>query len=137
MKSIFAKNMSLLLIGFIGGVIATNFPFAKATINEKHLEIKHKSFMVSIHEIQQNFIFAEKFKGSYSKTVKLSDGSTRTIELTPMIHEGMPVVEFKDTGGRSYMGLNGTTTNGKLMVQLRDVEKMHRDLKEQGWMDDE
>jgi hypothetical protein len=31
------------------------------------------------------------------------------------------------------MGLNGTTTNGKLMVQLRDKEEMRRQLKEQGY----
>jgi hypothetical protein len=31
------------------------------------------------------------------------------------------------------MGLNGTTTNGNLMIQLRDVEEMHRQLNEPGW----
>jgi hypothetical protein len=50
-----------------------------------------------------------------------------------MIHKGMKVVEFKDTGGRTYMGLNGSTTNGKLMVQLLDVERMYKLLKEEGW----
>jgi len=58
----------------------------------------------------------------YTQTVSLSDGSTRTIELTPIFHNGMPVVEFKETGHLSYMGLNGMTTNGTLMVQIRDYE---------------
>jgi hypothetical protein len=39
-----------------------------------------------------------------------------------MIHNGMPIVEFKDTGHLSYMGLNGTTANGTLMVQIRDFD---------------
>jgi ATP-dependent Clp protease adapter protein ClpS len=86
------------------------------------LDPARKRLMVSIDEVQQNFVFGEEFTGRYTKTLTLSDGSTRTIELTPMIHNGMPVVEFKDTGGVTYMGLNGTTTNGRLMVQLRDVD---------------
>ena len=45
----------------------------------------------------------------------------------------MKAVELKDTGFLSYMGLNGTTTNGKLMVQVRDIAEIHRQLKEQGW----
>jgi ATP-dependent Clp protease adapter protein ClpS len=45
-----------------------------------------------------------------------------------MIRDGMHVVELNDTGHISYMGLNGTTTNGKLMVQLRDIEDMRRQL---------
>jgi hypothetical protein len=65
-------------------------------------------------------VFGDQFAGRYTKVVTLSDGSTRTIELTPMIRNGRPVVELKDTGGRTYMGRNGTTTNGKLIVQIRD-----------------
>jgi ATP-dependent Clp protease adapter protein ClpS len=85
-------------------------------------DLATKRFLVSIDEIQQNFAFGEPFAGRYTKTVTLSDGSTRTLELTPMIHNGRPVVELKDTGFRSYMGLNGTTTNGNLMVQIRDLD---------------
>ncbi len=83
-----------------------------------------KRFFVCIDEIQQNFVFGDEFSGRYAKTVTLSNGSTRTIELTPMIHDGRPVIEFKDTGGLTYMGLNGTTTNGNLMVQIRDFDAM-------------
>jgi ATP-dependent Clp protease adapter protein ClpS len=85
-------------------------------------DLARKRFIVCIDEVQQNFVFGEQFEGRYTKTLTLSDGSTRTIELTPMIHNGMPVVEFKDTGGLTYMGLNGTTTNGRLMVQLRHLD---------------
>lgn len=88
--------------------------------------MKLKQFVVCIDEIKQNFVFGDQFAGSYIKTVMMSNGSARTITLTPMIHNGRPVVELNDTGHISYMGLNGTTTNGTLMVQIRDVEEMRR-----------
>jgi ATP-dependent Clp protease adapter protein ClpS len=43
-----------------------------------------------------------------------------------MIHDGMQVVELNDNGHISYMGLNGTTTNGDLMVQLHEVPEALR-----------
>jgi hypothetical protein len=95
--------------------------------------VKTKEFIVCLDEIQQNFVFGDQFVDSYTKTVTMSDGSTRTIKLTPMIRDGRPVVELDDTGYITCMGLNGTTTNGKLMVQLRDKEEMRRQLKEQGY----
>jgi ATP-dependent Clp protease adapter protein ClpS len=88
------------------------------------INLSKKRFIVCIDEIQQNFVFGDQFAGGYTKVVTLSDGSTRTIELTPMIRDGRPVVELKDTGGHTYMGLNGTTTNGKLMIQIRDLDVM-------------
>lgn len=87
-------------------------------------DLSKRRFIVCIDEIQQNFVFGAEFNGRYVTTVTLSDGTTRAIELTPMIHDGRPVVELKDTGGCTYMGLNGTTTNGKLMVQIRDLDAM-------------
>ncbi len=90
----------------------------------KDIDLAKKRFIVSIDEIQQNFVFGEQFADSYTKTVTLSDGSVRTIQLTPMIRHGRPVVELKDTGGRTYMLPNGTTTNGKLMVHIRDLDGM-------------
>jgi ATP-dependent Clp protease adapter protein ClpS len=88
----------------------------------EHTDLTRKRFSVCIVEVQQEFAFGEMFAGRYTKTLTLSDGSTRTIELTPMTHNGIPVVEFKDSGGLTYMGLNGTTLNGRLMVQLCDVD---------------
>lgn len=35
-----------------------------------------------------------------------------------MMHQGMQVVRFKDNNFVSYMALNGTTLNGKLLVSL-------------------
>jgi len=85
-------------------------------------DLKSKRFLVCIDEIKQNFVFGDQWSGNYCRTVTLSDGSVRTIELTPMIRNGTPVVEFKDSGGRTYMGLNSTTTNGNLMVQVLDLD---------------
>jgi hypothetical protein len=92
--------------------------------------VKTKEFLVCLDEIQQNLVFGEQFTGSYTNTVTMSNGSTRTIKLTPMLRDGRPVVELNDTGHITYMGLNGTTTNGTLMVQLRDIEEMRRQSKE-------
>ncbi|WP_457674654.1 hypothetical protein [Thiolapillus sp.] len=133
MKTVLLNRSMLVLFGFVGGVITTNFQFVSASTKQDDVDLKDKKFMVSIYEVQRNLVFDEIFIGSYSKTVTLSDGSKRTINLTPLVHDGIQVVKFEDTGGVTYMGLNGTTTNGKLMVQLYDVEKMQQALKEEGW----
>lgn len=63
----------------------------------------------------------------------MSDGTTRKVELTPMVHQGMPVVRFKDNNSMTYMGLNGLTLNGKLLVTLSDRKTAQERLKEEGW----
>jgi hypothetical protein len=83
-------------------------------------------FVVFINEVTQNFVFGDSFSDSYSKTVTMSDGRTRTIKLTAMVRDGRPVVELNDTGHISYMGLESTKTNGKLMVQLHAVPEDRR-----------
>lgn len=44
--------------------------------------------------------------------------------MAPMMLNGQPVLELNTNGHTSYMGLNGTTTNGNLMVQIRDLDAM-------------
>jgi hypothetical protein len=127
------KSAVLLLAGFGAGILVANFPHAIASDASSPVDLSQKRFLVSVDEIQQNFVFADEFAGRYTKTLKLSDGTTRSIELTPTVHDGMQVVEFKDSGGHTYMSLNGTTTNGKLMVQLRDLDAMHAQLQHEGW----
>ena len=133
MNSRYFQGAVLVFAGFVSGLVVANLPRAAASTSPTTDNLSEKKFLVSIDEVQQNFVFAEEFSGKYKREVTLSDGSKRTIELTPMIHNGMQVVEFKDGRGHSYMGLNGTTTNGKLMVQLRDIEKMHAQLATEGW----
>ena len=129
------KGAVLVSAGFVLGIGAGNLPRAVASPDSMNGELSKKKFMVSIDEVAQNFVFGEEFTGTYKREITLSDGSKRMIELTPMIHNGMKVVEFKDSGGHTYMGLNGTTTNGKLMVQLRDMELMNAQLVAEGWPD--
>lgn len=85
-----------------------------------------KRFIVSIYEVRQEIVFAEEFSGRYIKNVTMADGTTRTIELTPMMRNGRPVVEFNDTGSCTYIGTlrvgTGTAINGKLMVRVADVD---------------
>ena len=89
-----------------------------------------RKFYVSLDEISQNFVFAERFSGSYTRTVTLANGTTRTVKLTPMIHDKFgEVVELNDSGHISYMGPDGTTTNGNLMVQLREIPMRYPDEK--------
>lgn len=133
MKRNVLMGTMLVAVGFGFGVLASHFPVALASAAPEAAGLSHKKFVVSIDEIQQNFVFGQEFSGQYSKTVTLSDGSKRHIQLIPMLHNGMQVVELKDNGGHTYMGLNGTTTNGTLMVQVRDVATMQRQLKAEGW----
>lgn len=86
-----------------------------------------RRFFVCLDEIQQNFVFGDRFRDSYTRTVTLSDGSTRTIKLTPMVRDGRDVVELDDSGHISYMGPDGTTTNGRLMVKLLSMELSYPD----------
>lgn len=86
--------------------------------------MKKREFVVCIDEIRQNMAFGERFTGSYVRSVTLSDGSQRTIKLTPMLKDGMEVLELDDSGHISYMGLHSTTTNGNLMVRVSALPGM-------------
>jgi ATP-dependent Clp protease adapter protein ClpS len=87
-------------------------------------DLSKKCFIVCIDEIQQNFVSGEEFAGCYSRTLTLSDGTKRTIELTATMRAGEPYVELRDSGHVSYMSFNGTTTNGNLMIAIRDLDAM-------------
>ena len=127
-----SKTLAVAVAAFVGGVLAANLPSALASA-EPAPDLSKRSFTVFIDEVKQNFVFGDRFTGRYTKTVTLSDGTVREITLTPMVHNGMQVVEFRDTGGLTYMSLDGTTTNGTLMVQLRDDASDDAALKAQGW----
>ena len=90
------------------------------------VDLTKKRFAVSIYEIRQEIVFADEFTGQYAKTVTLSDGSSRTVELTPVMRAGSLTMELEDTGHRTYMGMipvrTGTQTNGSLMVRIFDLD---------------
>lgn len=127
----------LITVGFAAGIAVASLPSARATPEARPAtDLAHKRFHISIDEIKQRFVVADEFSGNYSKALTLSDGSSRTVELTPMMHKGKQVVELKDSGQLSYMGLNGTTTNGSLMIQLQDADTMLALAKSEGWFAD-
>jgi hypothetical protein len=90
-----------------------------------------KKFLVCIDEIAQNFVFGDIFAGTYTKSVTMSDGKTRTIRLTPMIRDEREVVELNIDGHITYMGTLSNTTNGMLMVRLREIPEEFGYLHEQ------
>jgi ATP-dependent Clp protease adapter protein ClpS len=95
-------------------------------MNSDTVDLSKKRFVVSISEIRQEIVFADEFADRYIRTVSLSDGSTRTVELTPVMREGRLVMELNDTGHRTYMGImpvrTGAQTNANLMVQIFDLD---------------
>jgi len=95
------------------------------------MDLTNKRFIVCIDEIQQNLVFGDEFSGRYEKTVTLADGTTRTIELTPVVRDGAVMIELNDSGHRTYMGTDGTTTNGRLMVRVHDADAAIEAMKRQ------
>ena len=80
-----AKMCTAFLTGLVTGVMAANFPGATASTDDFGADLSTKKFMVSVDEVKENFAFGNEFSGSYSRTFTMSDGSKRTIELTPMV----------------------------------------------------
>jgi hypothetical protein len=137
MKAMQFKTLSGVLAGFAAGLIVSNLPPAIAASPTVPEELSNKSFDVAVFEVKQKLtpgeFLAKEFPGSYTQTITMSDGKQRQIALTPMTHKGMQVVRLQDSGHTTYMGLNGTTLNGTLLVQLRDKEAAKASLKAEGW----
>lgn len=137
MKLMRFKTLLGVLAGFAAGFVASNLPPAIAASNTAPEELSSKAFDVAIFEVKQKLtpgkFLGTEFSGSYTQTITMSDGKQRQIELTPMLHKGMQVVRLQDSGPTTYMGLNGTTLNGTLLVQLRDKEAIKASLKAEGW----
>ena len=137
MKLMRFKTLLGVLAGFAAGFVASNLPPAIAASNTAPEELSSKAFDVAIFEVKQKLtpgkFLGTEFSGSYTQTITMSDGKQRQIELTPMLHKGMQVVRLQDSGHTTYMGLNGTTLNGTLLVQLRDKEAIKASLKAEGW----
>jgi hypothetical protein len=83
--------------------------------------VKTRAFAVFIDEMKQNLVFGDAFEGAYVRTVILSDGSSRTVKLTPVVRDGRELLELDIDGHVTYMGPNGTTRNGgTLMVAVQE-----------------
>ena len=127
MKAMQFKILFGVLAGFAAGLLASNLPQAVAASYSGAEDLSKRPFEVAIFEIKEKLtpgqFLGTEFAGSYKQTVTMSDGKQRQIELTPIMHKGLQVVRLQDSGHTSYMGLNGTTLNGTLLVQLRDKER--------------
>jgi len=126
------EKLSAFAVGagcFLLGAICTNASAVLASVGLMDKPVTEREFMLSVDEVKQNFVFGERFNGKFEREFTLSDGSKRKIMLTPVLKNGKPYVELNDGGHISYMGLSGTTTNGDLMISLRDmasVEELHK-----------
>lgn len=122
------RGSMLVVSGFVAGVAVAFVGSSFAASEGGAKGVSGHTYGVSIDEIKQNFVFADEFVDSYAHTVTLSDGTKRSIALQPVIKDGRDVLELTDStdGGvnHSYMGPNGTTTNGTLMVSVKDLTAM-------------
>lgn len=110
--------------GAVLGVLVSNFPLAAASVEDRDVSPDEVTFVVSIDEVSQNFVFGERFSGSFEKTLTMSDGSERSIKLTPMEKDGKLTVKLKDGQAHTYMGPNGWTYNDTLLVNLRNYDQL-------------
>lgn len=137
MKAIPFKMLSGVLAGFIAGVAATTLVPAFALPGGTGDALTKKTFDVTILEVKKQLnggdFLSEEFVGSYTRTVTMSDGKQRRVELTPMMHNGMQVIRLKDNQGLTYMSLNGTALNGSLFVHVEDKAAAAAQLKAEGW----
>lgn len=138
MKSIQLKVLLGVAAGFVAGVVASNFPSAVASTKAASSDVLAKKvFQVELYEVKQKLtpgdFLADEFSRSYTRTVTMSDGTKRTIELTPMVHQGKQVVRLSDNGGVTYSSLNGSTLDGKLLIHLTDRDASQERLEAEGW----
>lgn len=112
------------LVGTTLGILVANVPQASAFPADESVTPDEVTFIVSVDEVAENYVFGERFSGRFEKVVTMSDGSKREIVLTPMEKDGRLVVKFQDGQGHTYMGPNGWTYNDNLLVNLRNYDQL-------------
>jgi hypothetical protein len=119
----FRRSTCPIIIGFIAGSIFSIASMAIGKSGAVSIAASNQPYFVSLSEIKQNFVFADSFSGSYTRSVRMSDGSTRRITLRPVTKNGVQLVELTDSSPtavtQSFMGPNGTTTDGKLVIDVK------------------
>ena len=133
MKLIAVKSGLLVAAGFAIGTLTWNLPHALAAESQRDPSTMH--YIVSIDEVKTNFAYGKLFRDHFAQTIILSDGTTHEIELTPALYEGKQVIEYKDNGKVSYQGLNWTSREGALVVQVRNQEHARDEMIAEGWRD--
>lgn len=131
--SILARSSLLLFAGFVAGVAASSAVAVFAMTGRAPLAAADPGhYTVSIDEVRQNLVLGDVFNDHYTRTVTLSDGSVHQVTLTATSKNGQPLLELTDASGgkvvRSGMGPFGTTTNGKLMVSVKDADELRAEM---------
>ena len=121
------RRSSLLVIGgFVAGAACSFVGITFAATAPAPITLSNRAYTVSIDEIKQSFVSAEEFSGSYSRTLTMSDGSTRDITLRPEVRDGKDVVELTDQKSNgeiahSYLAPNGTSISDMLMINVTEA----------------
>lgn len=129
------RNRSFLLVfaGFAAGAAISAAGFVAASPGRTADEPSDHAYLVSIDEIRSNLVPGEVFSGQFTRKVTMSDGSTREVTLRPIRQNGEEWVELidKSASGKhhSYMGPNGTTTDGTLMINVKDAAALDATMK--------
>lgn len=118
-----SRSVVLVVVGFAAGVATATVSVALAQRNT-YVPWAH-TYSVAVDEVKQNLVEPQLFSNEFHQRVTLSDGTVREITLRSEQENGQPLIEFLDKSSSgtfvSYMGPNGTTTNGTLMVSVKDA----------------
>lgn len=131
MKLIAVKSGMLVAAGFAIGTLTWNLPHVLAAESVRDPSTMH--YVVSIDEVKTNFAYGKPFRDHFAQTVSLSDGTTHDIELTPTMYEGKQSIEYMDNDKSTYQGLNWTSREGSLVVQVRNEEYARDEMVAEGW----
>ena len=129
------RNRSFLLVlaGFAAGAATFAAGFVVASPGGSADQPSDHAYVVSIDEIRSNLVPGEVFSGQFTRKVTMSDGSTREVTLRPVRQNGEELVELVDKSAsgaqHSYMGPNGTTTDGTLMINVKDAAVLQAAMK--------
>jgi len=122
--SIVHRAPLLVIASFAAGAACTVAGLTLADANRPSLTASDHAYSVSLDEVKRNLVFADTFAGSYSHAVTMSDGTVHQITLRSVKDGGGELVELTDQSANgtahSFMGPNGTTTDGQLMISVKD-----------------
>lgn len=114
--------------GFVAGAATLSAGFVIASPVGSVTEPSDQTYLVSIDEIRSNFVEGQVLSHEFTRKITLSDGASHQITLRPVRRNGEELVELIDTTERgsshSFMGPNGTTTNGPLMINVKDIAEL-------------
>lgn len=129
-----ARSSLWLLTGFAAGIVASAAVGAFAAIRPvATFRQLSGHYTVSIDEVRQNLVFGDFFSDRYSHTVTLSDGSVHDVALRAVNKNGQLLRELTNASAgklaRSFMGPSGTTTDGKLMINVNNADELRAEMR--------